>query len=125
MFSTSQGGYILAMAESTDRRRLATIAVPDQEARVVDLDTGRELKRMPYASRLTAVALTPDGRLLASSGWDDWGTGAIEVTRIWPDDPVAAACAKLSRNLTREEWQEYFGDVPYRPTCPEIKPRAP
>ena len=76
---------------------------------------------MPYSGRLTAVALTPDGGLLASSGWDDWGTGAIEVTRVWPDDPVAAACSKLRRNLTHEEWRKYFGDAPYRPTCPEIE----
>jgi WD40 repeat protein len=125
MFSIPQGIDILAVAQSADRRRLATITVPDQEARVVDFDTGRLIKRMPYSGRLTAVSLTPDGRLLASSGWDDWGTGAIEVTRIWPDDPVAAACRKLSRNLTREEWRKYFGDAPYRPTCPEIKPREP
>jgi WD40 repeat protein len=119
MFSIAQGAYILAMAQSADRKRLVTIA--DDEARVVDVDTGRELRRMPYARWLTAVALTSDGRLLASSGWDGWGTGAIEVTRVWPDDPVAAACSKLSRNLTRKEWREYLDDAPYRATCPGIE----
>jgi WD40 repeat protein len=78
MFSISQGLYILAMAQSADRKRLVTIA--DEEARVMDVATGRLLKRMPYSGRLTAVSLTSDGRLLASSGWDDWGTGAIEMT---------------------------------------------
>jgi WD40 repeat protein len=122
MFEISQGMYISAMAQSADRKRLATIG-GDDEARVVDLDTGHELKRMPYSWWLTAVALTPDGRLLASSGWEDrgdGGTGALEVTRVSPDDPVAAACTKLSRNLTRNEWREYLGDAPYRSTCPGI-----
>ncbi|MGH6886982.1 MAG: WD40 repeat domain-containing protein, partial [Geminicoccales bacterium] len=123
MFSIPQGFYILAMAQSADRKRLVTIA--DEEARVMDVATGRLLKRMPYSGRLTAVSLTRDGRLLASAGWDDWGTGAIEVTRVWPDDPVAAACPKLRRNLTRDEWQKYLGDASYRPTCPEIKVPEP
>jgi hypothetical protein len=46
MFSISQGLYILAMAQSADRKRLATIA--DEEARVMDVATGRLLKRMPF-----------------------------------------------------------------------------
>ena len=34
------------------------------------------------------------------------------------------ACARLSRNLTREEWKQHFGDEPYRATCPRL-PAAP
>jgi hypothetical protein len=44
---------------------------------------------------------------------------AIEVTEIWPADPVAAACAKVKRSLTREEWRQYVGGEDYRPTCPQ------
>lgn len=121
MFSVRQGAYTVAMAQSANRRRLVTSV--DQDARVVDVDTGRELKRLPYAGRLFAAALTPDGQLLASSGWDEWGEGAIEVTRVAPDDPVAAACAKLSRNLTLDEWRKHLGDAPYRATCPGIEAR--
>jgi hypothetical protein len=51
------------------------------------------------------------------------GRTADQPTRVWPDDPVAAACGKLTRNLTRDEWQKYLGDAPYRPTCPEIELR--
>jgi WD40 repeat protein len=118
MFSIVQGAYVLAMAQSADRRRLATIA--SDEVIVVDVETGRELRRMPYARWLSAVSLTPDGRLLASSG-EDGDRTVIEVTRVWPDDPVAAACGKLSRNLTRNEWREYLDDAPYRVTCPGIQ----
>ena len=121
--SISQGGYILAMAQSADHRRLVTIAA--REARVMDFETGRLLKLKPYARGLSAVSLTPDGRLLASSGEVDWGTTAITITRVWPDDPVRYACSKLSRNLTRNEWQKYFGDAPFHLTCPEIAARQP
>lgn len=33
---------------------------------------------------------------------------------------IAQACSRANRNLTEEEWREFFGDEPYRPTCPEI-----
>jgi len=41
---------------------------------------------------------------------------------IWDLDPdhwVAAACQMAGRNLTREEWGTYIGDLAeYRKTCP-------
>jgi hypothetical protein len=34
---------------------------------------------------------------------------------------VAAACQVASRDLTREEWNAYIGDLAdYRATCPEF-----
>jgi len=40
---------------------------------------------------------------------------------LWrPEDLIAEACARLTCNLTREEWRQYIGDEPYRPTCPEL-----
>ena len=32
----------------------------------------------------------------------------------------ARACERANRNLTRAEWQNYFGDEPYRATCPGL-----
>ena len=32
----------------------------------------------------------------------------------------ARACERANRNLTRAEWQHYFGDEPYRATCPGL-----
>ena len=45
------------------------------------------------------------------------------VARVWlwrPEDLIASACARLTRNLTLEEWRNYIGDEPYRPTCPDL-----
>ena len=30
------------------------------------------------------------------------------------------ACRIANRNLTREEWQRYMGDLPYRKTIPDL-----
>ena len=32
----------------------------------------------------------------------------------------ARACERANRNLTRAEWKNYFGDEPYRATCPDL-----
>jgi hypothetical protein len=37
-------------------------------------------------------------------------------------DLIDEACARLTRNLTPEEWRQYLGDEPYRKTCPNLPP---
>jgi hypothetical protein len=67
---------------------------------------------------LFGVAVSPDGRWFATAGVDPFVLEmAIEVTEISPSDPVIAACSRVKRNLTREEWNQYVGDESYRPTC--------
>jgi hypothetical protein len=74
---------------------------------------------MPYANWLTAIAISRDGRFLASAGDDTPSSTSIEVTEIAPADPVAAACAHVRRNLSPDEWREYLGEQRrYRETCP-------
>jgi WD40 repeat protein len=123
LFSVSHDGpYVRRMALTPDGRFLVSIAA-DDEARVWDFGSGRLLKRLAYGGvggggRLFGVAVSPDGRWFATAGLDPSVLEmAIEVTEIWPADPVAAACAKLRRNLTREEWDQYVGAEVYRPTC--------
>jgi hypothetical protein len=38
---------------------------------------------------------------------------------------VAEACARLSYNLSTDEWQRYLGNKAYRPTCPSLPQRPP
>jgi WD40 repeat protein len=110
----SQNGTVLATAGA------------DYTARAWDIRTGRELKRLPYRSyqRLgkVTVALSRDGQLFASSGFDArTERRIIELTRLWPEDLVESTCAHVSRNLTPAEWRKYFYDVPYHRTCPGIE----
>jgi hypothetical protein len=32
----------------------------------------------------------------------------------------ARVCRRANRNLTQTEWQQVFGDQPYRATCPDL-----
>ena len=117
--SISLDAFANDLAASSDRGRIATSAA--EIARVWDARTGRELRQMPYGGWLTAVAISPDGRWLASTGRDPSGTTLLEVTEIWATDPVAAACARVHRNLTRDEWREHLGEsTPWRETCPGV-----
>jgi WD40 repeat protein len=119
LFSKSDGIYTRALVLSPDGKYLATID-GDDTARVWEFDSGREVKRMPYARDLTAIAISPDSRFFATCGDDDWDTRSVEVTEIWPEDPVAKACSQVGRNMTPNEWHQYMGDEPYRRTCPDI-----
>ena len=115
----TETAYLSAMAFGAPPRYLVTIGVYN-EARAWDASDGRLLKRMPYYRNLMGIALSPDGERFASMGEDQIGEPVIEITRIWPPDPVAAACEKLSRNLTRNEWRQHLAGEPYRLTCPSI-----
>ena len=47
---------------------------------------------------------------------------ATEPGRSYPLDPdqwLEHACQVAGRNLTRDEWASYLGDLPYQQTCPQ------
>jgi WD40 repeat protein len=85
----------------------------DHSVRLWDASRGREFAKILHPAKVSGIAVSGDGRRLVSGDWD--GVVRVHVTRT--ADLVDAACARLSRNLTREEWQRYLGSEPYRPTC--------
>lgn len=106
-------GSVSALAFSPNSQYLAT-ASADRTARVWETATGNPLAYLKHEDSVTAVAFSPDGKYLATASGD--GTA-----RIWTwqsKDLIAEACARLTRNLTEVEWQQYFGEEPYRRTCP-------
>jgi WD40 repeat protein/DNA-binding SARP family transcriptional activator len=66
-----------------------------------------------HTGSVTSLAFSSDGETLVSGGLDDkiifWDLG----------DPRRRACHRANRNLTPEEWEQFFGEEPYRATCPD------
>jgi len=105
-------GWVAAAIFSPDGALIAT-ASDDQSARLWDATTAQELAVLRHDGAVEAVAFSPDGSQLASASVD--GTARLWAVRI--EDLAARACRIVSRNLTRDEWQQYLPGQPYRRTC--------
>jgi WD40 repeat protein len=112
---------VRAMAFSPDGQWLATATGNPPGTGSVYLwktTTGEKVAGGTNEYWVTSVAFSQDGRWLVTGGGD-------RLARIWllqPEHLIAEACARLTRNLTRQEWQQYLGDEPYRSTCPNLPP---
>jgi WD40 repeat protein len=119
----SPNGRFLAMAGCDVFARSAEkITECRAQFEVLDLETGRFLPR-PFAGHTRApisLAFSPDSSVLAS------GDFAGDII-LW-DMAVTGeelACRQAGRNLTVAEWERYFGEEPYRATCPELAAAPP
>ncbi len=87
----------------------------DYTARVWEASTGKEIARMTHEDGVYSVAFSPDGRYALSESTDN---------RVWiylPDDLIADACSRVTRNLTRAEWLQYIGDLlSYQAVCSNL-----
>jgi len=107
--------YVAFAAFSPDGTSLATAAGND--AHVWDTVSGRELARISHDQFVTRVVFRPpDGKTLATASDD----GVVQLSLWHPQDLLDEACARLTRNLTSDEWHQYLGNEPYRKTCPGL-----
>jgi WD40 repeat protein len=70
-----------------------------------------------HQQSVTSVAFSPRGRFLVSGSTDN-------TVRIWTlelEELANRVCSKVSRNLSREEWEKSIGlGVRYQCTCPDL-----
>ena len=103
---------------SPDGRVLAVLGM-DNRAAFWDVATHRRLGQ-PLGGE-NGVALSKDFKTVASLGNDGILLRDLSfLTDATRESWQARACERANRNLTRAEWQHYFGDEPYRATCPGL-----
>ncbi len=92
-------------------------AVDDGTITIVDATTGERQATIPLpvpAAEVQIIYLPDSAHLLvAGSEGKTWTVGTR--WQSW----VTRACTIAGRNLTREEWQEYYPQRSYEATCPE------
>jgi len=102
---------------SPDGEYLVATAGTDGTARVWDIANGSDVALMAYEGTVNGVAFSPDGEYLATASSDR--TARVQPWR--PEGLADEACARLTRNLTKEEWQQSLSDtLYYRKTCPNL-----
>jgi DNA-binding SARP family transcriptional activator/WD40 repeat protein len=96
--------------------RLATTS-PGRQIGLWDARAGTPLAiaDVPTTMELQTVSFTSGGRVLAATT-----DGPVYVWDTSPQAAVRYACKVAGRNLTRHEWADAFGDVPYRRVCTGI-----
>lgn len=114
-------GSVVALAFSPDGRFLVS-GGGDTVARLWDLraPSAEPIELEAHASAIRALAFSAGGRVVATASAD-------QTARLWRvprGERVALACAAAGRNLSWDEWQQAFGAVPYRKTCPDL-PASP
>ena len=109
------GGYLMSF--SPDGK---TLVDPGSGLTFWDLAT-RQSWTIPHEDVIWALTFSGNGKLLAVAGTKgkapESKIGVIKLynldTSSWP----GMACRIANRNLTRGEWREYMGDLPYQPLC--------
>ena len=83
---------------------------------VWDVETASIVGRVSTGGGFGSVPVfTPDGTILIPP----WSVDpAVYMWDPSTQRALAFACRAAGRDLTREEWTEHFGDLPYRETCP-------
>jgi hypothetical protein len=92
------------------------VALNDRTVRFIAVSEGEEVGRVTRNTDLLDLTVSPDSRRIAVSGVD--GTTSIWLWKR--EDLLNAAMERLTRNLTAEEWQQYFGDEPYTKICDHL-----
>jgi WD40 repeat protein len=102
-----------------------TLASLEGEGELIlwDLAT-RQPWSIPLEDDMAMLTWSGDGKLLAAAGWKGKNSDpAVDIIKLYNLDIASwpgKACRVANRNLTRQEWRQYMGDLPYQPLCPGL-----
>ncbi|SON62239.1 Protein TolB [Mycobacterium simulans] len=110
------GGAVNAVVFGPNGRRLAA-AESEGTVRLWDATTGQPFGAFHegHTGPVLSVVFSPDGQRLASAGADT-------TVRLWPADASPEMlCAKLTTNMSREQWRDWVSpDMAYVRLCPGL-----
>jgi WD40 repeat protein len=123
----SDGATINQLVFAADGSFLAGCGDEDNKIRLWDLNAPTEAPvfLQGHDSAIRDIAFSKNVRWLASVSSDGtirlWDMDSVFSPRMTDDtgldDLLVWACEATGRNLTKEEWQQYFQTDPYHQTC--------
>ncbi len=121
--SSGHDGEIWGIAFTPDGKIMITVSYGGQvvlwDADRNSLTFGQRLGSPidgPWLGDEPQISFSEDALKIAATGEG----GMVVQWHIDSDSWQAIACQRANRNLTQVEWQQYFGDEPYRLTCPNL-----
>ena len=123
VWDVENGNKLAHMTHETDVQYAAfdptgkylVTASTDKTARVWNIAKGQPLAEIKHDAEVVMAKFSPDGKYVLSAG-----SRSDHTARLWlwrPEDLIAETCARLTRNLTEDEWQQYIGIGKPGPTC--------
>ncbi|HEX9385723.1 MAG TPA: TIR domain-containing protein [Anaerolineales bacterium] len=92
---------------------------------LMDVSSGKEVARIPHTDIVNGVSYSQDGKYLAtvsSKVLQLWETAKLRRIEIKGESKelISAACSRLFENLSRPQWETFFGSEEYQPLCENL-----
>ena len=104
---------------------LVVTASQDRTAIIWETATGNRRTVLSGPSGfINDASFSADGQIILTANEGGtvslWETNPMIPSSASATDLESAACGRLTRNMTAEEWRQYMGNEPYKATCPDI-----